>query len=271
MNLGQKLKNGWNELSTAIEDCSEGASEEAVHHLRTRSRRLEALAGALLTTHGEGNDELASAGRSLLRRLKRVRRRAGSVRDLDIYLKLLELFSGSRSGDGRDEAAKLERALKRKRKKAAIGIVNWIKRQRCGLDRRAKEFLRCCDVLPESGQQMDTFALATTGFLEASAAIPELRASNLHEFRKRLKMSRYIAEANPRSPQSVKLAKKLVGVQDAIGAWHDWDALMLEAQDRLGHKRADLLPQIATRRAVAYRAAMRIAQQTRQQILRRAS
>jgi CHAD domain-containing protein len=266
MNLRQKLRDGWDELSKAIDDCSAEASERAVHHARTRSRRMEALVGAVLATHGGDNKELAEAGESLLRRLKKIRREAGVLRDLDIHVKSLELLTRPQSTARGREAAKLMRLMTREREGAASGTMKKIAQHRSKLERSAEEFLKSFDGLAESQQEMDTLALATAGFLEASGAIPALHEANLHDFRKRLKMSRYIAEANPRSPESVRLAKKLVRVQDAIGTWHDWDVLMAEAEDALGKKGAALMREIGTRRVKTFREAMKITRRMKQQM-----
>ncbi len=133
------------------------------------------------------------------------------------------------------------------------------------------DLINIFDRLPRSAQQLDTVALATARFLETSAAMPVLRAENLHEFRKRSKAARYVADLNPHSPASARLAKKLKQVQDAIGAWHDWDMMEQETAGILNGKGKALQNQMDLMRKKTYREALTIARQTQRELLRHAS
>jgi CHAD domain-containing protein len=264
VNVGGKMKEGWQDVSAAIEACAEEPTEKAVHQVRTRCRRLEALISAVLSARLNA-ERLHSTGKPLLRKMKKIRRVAGPVRDLDIHLSLLESISGQPPDA---DAEKLKKTLEGERKRAAVAELKEIKRHRPELEGRAARFLAAFNDLPATEQELDTVALAKARFLEASAAFPVLRAGNLHDSRKRSKQARYIAEINPRSAASVRLAKKLIRVQDAIGAWHDWDVTMEEAVEILGSRRTPLLRKIQAKRNQAYRVALRIARETQRQLLR---
>jgi len=268
MNIVQKIKEGAGEVSEAIDDCRKEATEKAVHKVRTRCRRLEAVVSAVLATHPGGPKELRAAGFAVTRKLKKIRRGAGAVRDLDIHLLLIKEMAG-KSPDG--ATAKLQKELTRERKRDAVVMLDIIDKHQKGLENRAAEFLQLVEKLPPRGRQVDTAALAMAEFLEASAAMPELREDNLHDFRKRSKAARYVAEINLRSPRSARLAKKLNEIQDAIGIWHDWDVLTAEAKDTLGKKGAPLVHEFASRRTTSYRKAIKVARQSQEQIVRRAS
>lgn len=261
------MKEGWQDESAAIEACAEKPTEKAMHQVRTRCRRLEALISAVLSARLNA-ERLQSTGEALVRPIKKVRRAAGPVRDLDIHLSLLETIAGEPLDE---DAQKLKKTLERQRERASIAALKEMERHRPKLERRAARFLDAFDDLPASEQELDTAALAKARFLETAAAFPLIRAENLHDFRKRSKQARYIAEVNPRSAASVRLAKKLNRVQDAIGAWHDWDVMMEEAAEILGSRRTPLLRNIQSNRNKAYRAALRIARQTQRQALRDAS
>jgi CHAD domain-containing protein len=267
VNVGGKMKEGWQDVYAAIEACAEEPTEKAVHQVRTRCRRLEALISAVLSAR-LNTERLRSTGDALLRKIKKIRRAAGPVRDLDIHLSLLETIAGEPPGE---DAQKLKKTLQRQRKRASVAALKELERDRPKLERRAARFLDAFNDLPPSEQQLDTTALAKARFLETAAAFPVIRSENLHNFRKRSKQARYIAEINPRSAASVRLAKKLNRVQDAIGAWHDWDVMTEEAAEILGSRRTPLLRNIQANRNKAYRVALRIARQTQREALRDAS
>lgn len=268
MNIVQKIKEGANAVTEAMADCRKEATEKAVHRVRTRCRRLEAVVSAVLATHPGGAKELHAAGGAVIRKLKKIRRGAGAVRDLDIHMLLIEEMAGP-SPD--DFAMRLQKELTRERKRDAVVMLEIIDKHQKRLEKLAAEFLGMVEKLPPRGRQVDTTALAMAGFLEASAAMPVLRQDNLHDFRKRSKAARYIAEINLRSPTSARLAKTLNEIQDAIGVWHDWDVLVAEAEDALGKKGAPLVHEFASRRTTSYRKAIKVARQSQEQIVRRAS
>ena len=261
------MKEGWRDVSAAIKACAEKPTEKSVHQVRTRCRRLEALISAVLSTRLNAA-RLHSTGEALVRPIKKIRRAAGPVRDLDIHLSLLETIAGEPPDE---DAQKLKKTLDRQRKRASVASLKEIERHRPKLEGRAARFLDAFNDLPVNEQDLDTAALAKARFLETAAAFPVIRAENLHDFRKRSKQARYIAEINPRSAASARLAKKLNRVQDAIGAWHDWDVMMEEATEILGRVRAPLLRHIRANRSKVYRVALRIARQTQRQALRNAS
>ena len=264
MNVSGKMKEGWQDVSAAIEACAEEPTEKAVHQVRTRCRRLEALISAVVSIRLNA-ERLHSTGEALLRKIKKIRRAAGPVRDLDIHLSLLETIAG----DPPDEdAQELKKTLERQRKRASVAALKDIERHRPELERRAARFLDAFNDLSVNAQELDTAVLAKARFLETAAAFSLIRADNLHDFRKQSKQARYIAEINPRSAASARLAKKLNCVQDAIGAWHDWDVMMEEAGEILGRTRAPLLRRIQANRSKAYRVALRIARQTQREALR---
>ena len=57
---------------------------------------------------------------------------------------------------------------------------------------------------------------------------------SLHAYRKRSKFSRYLAEMEGGSAEAEEFGKKMKGVLDAIGAWHDWMLLTQLAKKTVG-------------------------------------
>ena len=83
-----------NNFNAAADQCVKDADGDAVHEVRTGSRRVQALVEAIeRETRGAGN-ALARPGGAWLRQLKQVRRAAAPVRDLDVHRKLLGKWSG---------------------------------------------------------------------------------------------------------------------------------------------------------------------------------
>ena len=83
-------------------------------------------------------------------------------------------------------------------------------------------------------------------FAEVAAEFPSLDAENLHEFRKRIKTVRYLAEMlavdHPETRQPAALLKKM---QSAIGEWHDWQQLArMSRRMHEGRKKYDELSEL---------------------------
>ncbi len=80
-------------LEAAATVCLADPDVKAVHKLRTQTRRVEAM--LLLLALIPGLPEHAKPAAALSRALKRLRRAAGEVRDLDVHRKMLESFAGA--------------------------------------------------------------------------------------------------------------------------------------------------------------------------------
>lgn len=213
----------------ALEQCLEGAQPECVHRVRTGSRRLQAMIES--STPAEAFGKLTKAR---LRQLKKIRRAAGPVRDLDVQRKLLEQWTGS------EEHLPL--------REQARALDTWLKERRSGYAKQMQKAiskpqhrLAALGVLPRfhaAKRAGAADAVAMDFFARAAYAMPQLDAENLHDFRKATKKARYIAEAGGADQSGV--AKALKRVQDAIGDWHDWLCLQQDACEALGDDAAEL-------------------------------
>ncbi len=219
-------------FNTAVAQCVDDVDPDAVHRLRTGSRRLQAMLEATLRENpGLALQEPAQAW---LRQLKRIRRAAGPVRDLDVHRKLLEDWIGKNPANPEEE--KLDTWLKQERKRLAHNIQKQSRKKQEGLAARQADFLAAFGRKPLKRKSRAADSVALEAFMRAADSMPWLDAENLHDFRKATKKARYIAESGP----DEEVAKALKRIQDAIGEWHDWLCLSQEAKSALGDGAPDL-------------------------------
>src|SRR3984885_10493134 len=234
-------------FNAAVAQGVEDADPEAVHRMRTGSRRLQALLGATLGEAGPPGNTLQRPTRAWLRELKQVRRAAGAVRDLDVQRKLLESWMGKQM-PGQEmpiheatppaeikQAEMLDAWLKGERKHLARGMQKEIKkRQQALAEGQGTLFTAITRVSLGSPRTLRAAdAMALEEFVRATDAMSLLHGENLHDFRKATKKARYLAEAGVEG-ESSSVAKALKRIQDAIGEWHDWLCLGEELQEALG-------------------------------------
>jgi CHAD domain-containing protein len=255
-------------FNTAMAQCVEDADSDAVHRVRTGSRRLQAMLEAMLRENA--SFALSRPARLWLRQLKQVRRAAGPVRDLDVHRKLLENLVG-KGGPGSDtsplnkEAEILDEWLKSERKHLARGMQKQIRKRQHGLAERQTAVLNAVSSIPpesaRTGRSADAVALEE--FVRAIDEMPLLDAENLHEFRKATKKARYVAESAVEKGHYSNVARALKRVQDAIGEWHDWQCLVEEAGAALGKDAPDLTTHLESEVERHFAAAMKTTQTMR--------
>jgi CHAD domain-containing protein len=232
----------------AVAQCVQDADPEAVHRLRTGSRRLQAMVEATLRENP--SMALQQPAQAWLRQLKQVRRAAGAVRDLDVHRKLLEHWIGKESPTSEvagvsplsKEAEQLDTWLKDERKQCAQDMQKQIRKRQLGLAERQAAFAaaRSSAHLGSLRAPRSADAVALEDFVRAADAMPTLDAENLHDFRKLTKKARYVAESGGGGETYGSVAKALKRIQDAIGDWHDWLCLQEEAKAALGEDAAEL-------------------------------
>lgn len=256
---------------------------DAVHRVRTGARRLEAVIEALVepldepfidapfddllidpltaSKHASKHASMArqarppladlrEPARDWLRQLKKIRRAAGPVRDLDVHRRLLRAWTrdlARRPGESQPASPQamvhggrsLEKRLRERREALAAKLSRSIERRTRKLERRRQAFFFAARQLSGGGVAAWTAgagSLALREFLQAAAAMRALSAANLHTFRKSVKRARYLAESDAADPHAKRFAKVLKGVQDRIGVWRDWQCLAAEAQSALGER-----------------------------------
>jgi CHAD domain-containing protein len=194
---------------------------ERVHKFRTNSRRVEALLSEVALNH-QGKDA------KLLKRLARLRKKAGRLRDLDVEIAALRALRFPQANGHKSqvmEALVKERA-KREKKLAKASDRATIDQIRKRLRRSAKSL-----DLPANREPL---ALTLRKLRELSRNGVPLTEKMLHQYRIIGKRARYIAELASDDPDAKRVVDQLKHMQDVIGDWHDWLKLSQKAEKILG-------------------------------------
>ena len=260
---------------------------ETVHHLRTGTRRVEAtLETQAREAGGRGLDQATEEARQRwLRQLKKVRRAAGTVRDLDVHRELLaenflpasdtaadamaaQLAEATTSAAGSpgtvtpliEQARALDSWLKDRRSAAAVALCSTLGDHANRLLDAEQQFMAAITKRRSLLRRAHRPAvrLALEDYLRLMDAMPLLDKENLHDFRKGAKKARYVAESDDKDPAAQALAKAVKRVQDAIGEWHDWVVVSEESHEALGKGGASLQAELEARAQHAYEHALRV-------------
>jgi len=242
------------EMRKSLRDLPENPPQKAVHNLRTRSRRLEAI-GTVLPTRDSDKT------RHLLKSLRPLRKAAGEVRDMDVLeAKVQFLLRRTRN----QSFAKLLLHLQKVREESAQQLVKDFSAGKKTVRRGLKRFSKAIDkhlgeMQPDAGQAQKIF--------NELSHWPRLGASNLHEFRIKLKELRYMMQLM--SNANSALMRALENVKMRIGVWHDWEELQRIAEEILdAGKDRRAIEIIAEIKSKKFGSAMRAAQALRTRYLR---
>ncbi|MGO9340115.1 MAG: CHAD domain-containing protein [Terracidiphilus sp.] len=222
-------------LCKSLKNLPEDPPIEAVHDLRTNARRFEAMVAALELNQKNGVG-------ALLKAIKRVRKAAGAVRDMDVLAGDALTLSGNR----RDESVLcLLQHLEAKRTNRARDLLNTVEKQRKDLTRGLKKFLRKIENRlqpPDHGRanQANTLHSTATDILMNELIVwPPFSPKNLHAFRIKVKELRYVQQLADSA--DAKLLGALDRAKDRIGDWHDWQQLA-----EIGERTLDAKNDLAT-------------------------
>jgi len=206
---------------------------ERVHQVRTTARRLEAI---LEIVYPEPTSRVART----LRGLKRLRRRAGAVRDLDVQAAALRTLKIGRETERKARLLSTladARAAKEAQFQKAIHHKKVEKLQK-RLQQTALEMAQASVPPEQNGQNwppvwidFDPVSASLRMFARVARQTKAITADNIHLFRTRCKRVRYVGEMAGMSPESKRVVGLLKRVQDSIGDWHDWQTLTLTAED----------------------------------------
>jgi CHAD domain-containing protein len=286
----QHLREVAEAMRSTLDACrkhGEAPKVEAVHHLRTGTRRVEATLETLAREAGaRGLGKAAEEARQRwLRQLKKVRRASGTVRDLDVHRELLadnflpaekEAKPDENAADAPPEgppvassgevtplvaqARSLDAWLKSQRSDAAQTLCKTLDDHAARLLDAEQEFMAAIAKSHSIQHRAHRPAarLALEDYLRLVDAMPHLDQENLHDFRKGAKKARYVAESDDKDPAAAAMAKAIKRVQDAIGDWHDWDVVAGEAREALHGDGAVLEAQLELRTQRAYERALRM-------------
>lgn len=290
-----------------LEKCADDPDVDAVHDTRTGTRRLQATLENVVRglPAGDAGDALRAAATALMRQLKKIRKAAGPVRDLDVHRKLLDkLMERALEPEGQRDArgmAEVERAASRlgnapdvletveagrratNIEKQAGELDGWLKHRRDdGADGLRDQASGMLDKLDKRMAELEAALRARRGrtsrkkppgvvaldrFARLATEMQVLDAGNLHDFRKGAKKARYVAElAAQGDHQAQVVGEALKKLQDEIGDWHDWLVLAEEAHAALGDG-AELIRLLEGERERHFVAAMKMAAKLRGRLM----
>jgi CHAD domain-containing protein len=205
----------------ALLKLSSGQDAESVHGFRTTSRRLQTLLELLLPERDRNQ-------KKLLKMLKRIRTRAGKVRDLDVQLAALRSLKVPQEPRRKTQLMHglIELRAKHEKKLRKMLTKDMIREIRKRLKRAAKQ------VRPETSR--DALSVARSMLKEVVRPAGPVSEDVLHQYRMVVKRARYAAEFAPKSAEATQFIGQVKRLQDAVGNWHDWLTLTQSATTRLG-------------------------------------
>ena len=278
-----------------LERCATDPDIDPVHDVRTGTRRLQAMIEAILRERGNDNS-LQQTADEWLGALKKMRRAAAPVRDLDVHRKLLQKLTKEESKEavpGSGDAASVAAAPEAEEAdanlpanriaKQAEHLDAWLRharqhnaealKKRAGklfskFDDEASAFALALKEAPHTRRRPRSAAVvALESFARLVHEMHHLDANNLHDFRKGAKKARYIAESAAEDAHAITIGKALKRLQDDIGDWHDWLVLAEEARTALGDEGEDLIALLDGERERHYALAMKTVNRLRGRLL----
>jgi CHAD domain-containing protein len=246
----------------AVVACRAEPSKKAVHAVRTGTRRLEALLQKVAEDHPQAKG-LRSALKGAVKHLVRIRKAAGAVRDLDVQMDLAEEVADAmrlhKRGAVRegitDEYERLVRYLERRRKRRGADLDAKLEKSELKMERSLERIGG--EIAGLTSQVPSLLETARRWTWVTAEKMGELNEANLHEYRKRTKAARYVAEEQEGSAVARRFAARLRRVQDVIGAWHDWALLSELAEKVLGGDGA-VTEALVVRRQRSLKVALRV-------------
>ena len=253
----------WREL---LEDCARKPTRKRVHALRVVTLRIQSEVEHELNDLPVASHE-AQAMLRFGKLANRLRDALGPVRELDVWIGKLRKLRGSLSGaveyvprstreTGR-QIAKLENRLTSKRERAGLKLTGEI-------EKRHEDLLSAAIRLEKGSSDRvhevdaDQAQALLNEFEHVRAEFPVLEEGNLHDFRKRIKKIRYLAEIHRADPGCERIAAQLRKAQSAIGEWHDWQVLARTASRGKHAKNAEAGELLDSLAAESYEAAIAV-------------
>lgn len=293
-------------LRLNLSKCADDPDVDPVHDTRTGTRRLQATLEELLrgTPEGDSGEEVRAAATAVMRQLKKIRRAAAPVRDLDVHRKLLEKLvkralgekskkeeregtpeptqpliadepdllerpeAGLRTSGLEQQADELDVWLKHRRNQHAHQMQAQANALLAKFDKRVDALATAMRAATGRRAAKRAGTVALDSFARLASEMQLLDASNLHDFRKGAKKARYVAELAVQGDKHADaVAKTLKKLQDEIGDWHDWLVLAEEAHAALGDGATELMGLIEREREKHFVTAMKTAAKLRGRLM----
>ena len=242
--------------------CLANPGKKPVHKLRSSTRRIEALLGLL--AHVPGLPPHKKEDAKLRRELRKLRRAAGAVRDLDVHEDLLGPFlhPRSRTEEGaelRADAEQMRADQERRRIELAEALQKLLKAREADIAGALEALVKA--LKPAEDLQLNASQVVEAAQFEYCRAVKRLRLGrklaqmnaeppaekhkrkaqplsedDLHDVRKHAKRVRYMLESAVQARRASTLAKEYEALQESGGHWHDFVELASESRQVLGRK-----------------------------------
>ncbi|PYV57453.1 MAG: hypothetical protein DMG91_06815 [Acidobacteria bacterium] len=215
-----QIRELFSKLERRLASFARNPTPQNVHGFRTSSRRVEALIRELAPKR-------TSNDKKLMKRLSRLRKKAGMVRDIDAQLAALRSLTFPQEARRK---ARLVHALSESRVRSQKRLQKDLdKKLITETRRRARRAAKQFELAPDA--VLATIAKRIMNALGDSDPHDE---KSLHHYRIAGKRARYVAELAIGEPEAKLLLEQLKQMQDRIGDWHDWLQLTARAQKLLG-------------------------------------
>jgi len=163
------------------------------------------------------------------------------------------------------EIADLERRIARQHRTAKKKLIARIGNDRARLERLCSELKAAFPLGGASSWGCSAAGLCSL-IGDLAHALPEISNRALHEYRKRIKTVRYLAEISTApDAQCKELLSTLRKMQIALGEWHDWQILAATAGRKHSTELAELL---GTLEKKSLQKALRLCQRSMTQLLK---
>lgn len=209
-------------LRKTLKQLPDDPSVEAVHSLRTQTRRLEAIVDAFMLDRKKKT-------RDLLKAVTPVRKAAGDVRDMDVLVGNVLNLSRDQANDS---LVRLVEHLGEMRIESARALRRTVGAKRKDARRGLKSYAKLI------GRQFADGKESVSGSTQAPAMLatelarwPVLDGENVHDFRIKVKQLRYMLQLSKAADGA--MVDALGKVKDEVGDWHDWQELARIAKDTL--------------------------------------
>jgi CHAD domain-containing protein len=218
------------ELEAAILLCLDKPDKKPVHRLRTMTRRIEAQIALLDILHVPKTH--SREAREARRLLKKIRRAAAEVRDLDVQQDHIADHTPANSGV---EARRLREHLASERTRAADKLVQALKKHHAPLAETLESLVNAFNKAGHLTLTAGQLSALTLNWFEQNAPAPSDDPDSLHTIRKKAKIARYLAENAPKEARSTRrIAEQFESLQEIGGEWHDWLMLSGLAREHAG-------------------------------------
>jgi CHAD domain-containing protein len=184
--------------------------------------------------------------------LKKIRRAAGGVRDLDVQVDLIDsIQTASRNKSLTHDSSQLRAVVQATREENANRLQKLLHRRGVELTEKMENLLDTLEPVESAALTPSEIAsLARNWFQKNTPAAPTGDSDHpdyLHAVRKTAKLARYISENAPKTVSDARnLARSFEELQQAGGEWHDWLVLAALADSKLGA--SSPLTKVLTRR-----------------------